>query len=68
MRELEHAMEDAAGDETQWERVSREYERVTQAFEEADGYGYKSAINGVLKGLGLAEDVYERAVCTLSGA
>ena len=67
MRELEHAMEDAAGDETAWQRVSREYERVTQAFEEADGYGYKSAINGVLKGLGLAEDVYDRAVCTLSG-
>lgn len=67
MRELEHAMEDAAGDETAWQRVSREYERVTQAFEEADGYGYKSAINGVLKGLGLAEDVYDRPVCTLSG-
>jgi len=67
MRELEHEMEDAAGDETAWQRVSREYERVTQAFEEADGYGYKSAINGVLKGLGLTEDVYGRAVCTLSG-
>ncbi len=67
MRELEQAMEDAAGDETAWQRVSREYERVTQAFEEADGYGYKSAINGVLKGLGLAEDVYDRPVCTLSG-
>jgi ATP-binding cassette subfamily F protein 3 len=67
MRELEHAMEDAAGDETAWQRVSREYERVTRSFEEADGYGYKSAINGVLKGLGLNEDVYDRAVCTLSG-
>lgn len=67
MRELEHAMEDAAHNETAWQRVSREYERVTQEFEGADGYGYKSAINGVLKGLGLAEDVYDRAVCTLSG-
>ncbi len=67
LRELEHAMEDASGDELAWQRISREYERTTQAFEEADGYGYKSAINGVLKGLGLGEDVYDRAVCTLSG-
>ncbi len=67
MRELEHAMDDASGDETAWQRISHEYERVTQSFEEADGYGYKSAINGVLKGLGLFEDVYDRSVCTLSG-
>ena len=67
LRELEHDMEDASGDDAAWQRISREYERVTQAFEEADGYGYKSSINGVLKGLGLGEDVYERAVCTLSG-
>jgi len=67
LRELERQMENAADNESEWQRVSREYDRVTQAFEDAGGYGYKSSINGVLKGLGLGEDVYERPVCTLSG-
>ncbi len=67
MRELEHDMEAAAEDTPAWQRISREYEETTQAFEEAGGYGYKSAINGVLKGLGLNEEIYERAVNTLSG-
>lgn len=67
MRELEHEMADAAADSDAWRRVSREYERVTRAFEEADGYGYKSAIGGVLKGLGLEEETFEQPVDTLSG-
>ena len=67
MRELEHAMEDAASDEAKWEKISKEYERVTIAFEDAGGYGYKSAIGGVLKGLGLPEETFDRAVSTLSG-
>jgi len=67
MREIEHEMEDAAADADKWERISREYDRVTRAFEDAGGYGYKSAINGVLKGLGLPEETFDRAVSTLSG-
>jgi ATP-binding cassette subfamily F protein 3 len=67
MRALEHEMADAAADSDAWRRVSREYERVTHAFEEADGYGYKSAIGGVLKGLGLGEETFEQPVDTLSG-
>jgi ATP-binding cassette subfamily F protein 3 len=60
-------MEDAAQVAEKWERISKEYDRVTRAFEEAGGYGYKSAINGVLKGLGLPEETFDRAVSTLSG-
>jgi ATP-binding cassette subfamily F protein 3 len=67
MRALEHEMAHAAADSDAWRRVSREYERVTRAFEEADGYGYKSAIGGVLKGLGLGEETFEQPVATLSG-
>ena len=52
MRSLEHDMETAANDPDQWSRISKEYERVTAAFEQANGYGYKSAIKGVLSGLG----------------
>ena len=67
MRQLEHDMAAAAGDSEGWRRVSAEYERVTATFEDAGGYGYKSAIKGVLSGLGLGEDVYDRQSCTLSG-
>lgn len=67
MRSLEHEMEEAACDAARWEKISHEYERVTVSFEEAGGYGYKSAIQGVLKGLGLLEDIYDRPVVTLSG-
>jgi ATP-binding cassette subfamily F protein 3 len=67
MRALEHAMEEASADPEQWDRVSREYENVTNAFEKAGGYGYKSAIAGVLKGLGLGEEFYGQPVNTLSG-
>ncbi len=67
MRALEHRMAEASADSDAWQRVSREYERVTRAFEEADGYGYKSAIGGVLKGLGLGEEMFEQRVSTLSG-
>jgi ATP-binding cassette subfamily F protein 3 len=67
MRELEHAMEDAAEDADKWDRISKEYDKVTRAFEDAGGYGYKSAIGGVLKGLGLPEETFDRAVSTLSG-
>jgi len=67
MREIEHEMETAAEDADRWERISKEYDRVTRAFEDAGGYGYKSAINGVLKGLGLPEETFNRAVSTLSG-
>jgi len=67
MRELEHEMAEASEDSDAWRRVSREYERVTHDFEEADGYGYKSAIGGVLKGLGLGEEMFDQPVDTLSG-
>ena len=67
MRSLEEDMAHAADDAALWRRISAEYERVTQAFERAGGWGYKSAIKGVLTGLGLGADVYERQVDTLSG-
>ena len=67
MRQLEHDMAAAADHGGKWRRISAEYERVTAAFEDAGGYGYKSAIKGVLSGLGLGEDVYDQPSRTLSG-
>lgn len=43
------------------------YSTLTQSFEDANGYAYKSELTGVLKGLGFAEDEFHRSVSTLSG-
>lgn len=45
----------------------KEYSRLTEQFEKADGYAWKSQINGVLKGLGFSAAEYNIPVCTLSG-
>ena len=67
MRSLEHRMQDAANDHELWDKISHEYDLATTAFEDAGGYGYESAIKGVLTGLGLYADVYQQKVDTLSG-
>ena len=43
------------------------YQRLTSAFEHADGYAYKSEIVGVLKGLGFEEEDYGKQIENLSG-
>lgn len=44
-----------------------EYSLLQHSFEESDGYGYKSRINGVLKGLGFKEEDFKKPVELLSG-
>ena len=43
------------------------YQRLTSAFEHADGYAYKSELTGVLKGLGFTEEQFTKPVDSLSG-
>lgn len=43
------------------------YNRLTAAFERANGYAYESEITGVLKGLGFTENDFSKPVDTLSG-
>lgn len=43
------------------------YQRLTAAFEQADGYAYKSELIGVLKGLGFTEEEFTKPVDALSG-
>ena len=43
------------------------YNRLTAAFERANGYAYESEIAGVLKGLGFDEADFDKKVDTLSG-
>ena len=61
--EMEHAHEDAA----RFSRLSAEYDRLCRAFEEADGYAWKSLVSGVLNGLGFRPSQYEQSVDSLSG-
>ncbi len=65
LRTLEEEMKHLSGDEL--ENAYREYHRVTHAFEMENGYAYRSEVVGVLKGLGFAEDMFDKQVSTLSG-
>ena len=44
-----------------------EYAHLSEKFLCSNGYGYKSEIKGVLKGLGFSEDILIRRVNILSG-
>ena len=65
MRQLEKEMKHASGEELS--RIMESYSRLTQQFEQENGYAYKSEITGVLKGLGFEEKDFEKQVSTLSG-
>ena len=65
MRQLEKEMKHASGKELS--RIMESYSRLTQQFEQENGYAYKSEITGVLKGLGFEEKDFEKQVSTLSG-
>ena len=49
------------------EKLLATYTRLTHEFEIQNGYAYKSEIVGVLKGLGFAEEDFNRKTNTLSG-
>ena len=65
MRSVEMQMKTASGDTLN--RVMESYSALTQSFEDANGYAYKSELTGVLKGLGFTEEEFTRSVSTLSG-
>ena len=65
IRSLEAEMKTAEGKEL--EKLLESYSKLTHTFELNDGYAYKSEITGVLKGLGFAEEDFDRKISTLSG-
>ena len=67
LRALEKEMEQAHTDTALFSRLSSEYDRLLQAFEESDGYAWKSMVTGVLNGLGFKPSQYEQNVDSLSG-
>ena len=65
MRECEINMKHVDGDEL--EALMKQYASYTQAFEQNNGYAYKSELTGVLKGLGFTEEDFHKKISTLSG-
>ncbi|MEA4999881.1 MAG: ABC-F family ATP-binding cassette domain-containing protein [Candidatus Limiplasma sp.] len=61
--ELAASTEDAAATL----RLSAEYHRLTEQFAAMAGYAYEGEMIGVMGGLGIGRDMYERTVGTLSG-
>ncbi len=65
MRRCEEEMKHVR--ESDLEKLMKQYASLTHAFETGDGYSYKSELTGVLKGLGFAEEEFDKSVSTLSG-
>lgn len=63
MRRLEQQM--AAGEDL--EELGEKYQRAADEYEALGGYGWRSQLQGVLKGLGLGEVFWDKPVDTLSG-
>ena len=65
LRALEHEMTEAS--EIELKRMGETYARLNDAFEKADGYAWKSSIQGVLAGLGFKKEQYDQPARLLSG-
>jgi len=65
IRECEINMKHVERDEL--EALMKQYASYTQAFEQNNGYAYKSELTGVLKGLGFTEEDFHKKISTLSG-
>lgn len=48
-------------------QYAQEYSRLLESFEAGGGYGYRSAISGVLAGLGLGPETHHQPIWQLSG-
>ena len=67
LRALEEEMAQKHENEAELDRLSREYARLTDRFEDAGGYEWPSRIQGVLAGLGFARGREEQPASVLSG-
>ncbi len=66
MRETEARMAEAAGNEEELRRLGGRYDSLTRAFEDGNGYGWRSRVQGVLAGLNL-RGYEEQKTSVLSG-
>ncbi len=68
LREMEHEIADLSEKHQEApETLLADYAHLLEAFESDNGYGYKSEIRGVLKGLGFTDEEITRPASVLSG-
>lgn len=65
LRALEIAMSQAEGEELA--ALGAEYSRLSHRFTLENGFAYRSQVTGILKGLGFAEEDFDRPMSVLSG-
>ena len=69
LRSLEKdiSMEGEKESSTNLDPLMNEYSKLLERFSDLNGYGFKSEIKGVLKGLGFTEDQFDTPLSKLSG-
>ena len=67
LREMEQEMAEVHSEPDKFARLSHEYSRLMDRFEAAGGYEWPSRIQGVLAGLGFADDKRDQVASLLSG-
>lgn len=69
LRELEQeiSIEGKNGETEELIKLMNEYADLSEEFSHKNGYGFKSEIKGVLKGLGFSEEEMEKEINKLSG-
>ena len=68
LREMEQRMGEMHDvDPEGYARLAEEYAKLTDRFEEEDGYAWRSRLQGVLTGLGFTAAQYDQTVASLSG-
>lgn len=69
MRRLEQQMSDPQLIENaeRYEKLMEEYARISQDFQEKDGFSYQAQIRSLLKGMGFDEEMWQMKISTLSG-
>ena len=67
MRRIEEEMAEKHEDPAALERLGRQYAALTDAFEEAGGYAWRSSVSGVLAGLAFPRAQWEQDASLLSG-
>ena len=67
LRETEQQMAHAAEDPERLRQLGNQYDQLTRRFEESNGYGWRSTVQGVLAGLGFRKEQQGQLAESLSG-
>ena len=67
LRQLEQDMAHTAEDPVRLRQLGNQYDQLTRKFEESNGYGWRSTVQGVLAGLGFRKEQQGQLAELLSG-